>query len=82
MYTEQFNHAPAELLLYTGSPNQGRPSAGSWVTYGLGTENDNLPAFVVLITRGKGDQPLYSRLWGSGPLPAQHQGVQFRAGRE
>jgi len=52
MNTDQFNHAPAELLLYTGSPNQGRPSMGSWVTYGLGSENQNLPGFVVLISSG------------------------------
>ena len=52
MHTDQFNHAPAELLLYTGSPRQGRPSMGSWVTYGLGTENENLPGFVVLISSG------------------------------
>ena len=52
MYTDQFNHAPAELLLYTGSPRPGRPSMGSWVTYGLGSENENLPGFVVLISSG------------------------------
>ena len=52
MYTDQFNHAPAELLVYTGSPRSGRPSMGSWVTYGLGTENENLPGFVVLISSG------------------------------
>ena len=52
MNTDQFNHAPAELLLYTGSPRQGRPSMGSWVTYGLGSENENLPGFIVLISSG------------------------------
>lgn len=82
LYTEAINHDPAITFFQTGSQIAGRPSMGSWVSYGLGMENSNLPAFVVLITRNKGDQPLYSRLWGSGPLPAQHQGVQFRAGRE
>jgi hypothetical protein len=82
MHTEAINHDPAITFFQTGSQLAGRPSMGAWVSYGLGTENANLPAFVVLITRGKGDQPLYSRLWGSGPLAAQHQGVQFRAGRE
>src|SRR5947208_3637849 len=82
LYTEAINHDPAITFFQTGSQIGGRPSMGAWVGYGLGTENANLPAFVVLITRNKGDQPLYSRLWGSGPLPAQHQGVQFRAGRE
>lgn len=82
LYTEAINHDPAITFFQTGSQIAGRPSMGAWVGYGLGTENANLPAFVVLITRNKGDQPLYSRLWGSGPLPAQHQGVQFRAGRE
>ena len=52
MYTDQFNHAPAELMVYTGSPRSGRPSMGSWVTYGLGSENENLPGFVVLISSG------------------------------
>jgi hypothetical protein len=82
MFTEAINHDPAITFFQTGSQIAGRPSMGAWVSYGLGTENANLPAFVVLITRNKGDQPLYSRLWGSGPLPAQHQGVQLRAGRE
>ncbi len=82
MYTEAINHDPAITFFQTGSQLAGRPSMGAWLSYGLGTDNANLPAFVVLITRNKGDQPLYSRLWGAGPLPAQHQGVQFRAGRE
>ena len=55
---------------------------GSWIHYGLGSDNEDLPAFVVLITPGKVDQPLYSRLWGSGFLPSQHQGVQFRSGKD
>jgi len=81
-FTEAINHDPAITFLQTGSQVSGRPSLGSWVQYGLGSMNGNLPAFVVLITRGKVDQPLYSRLWGNGFLPARHQGVQFRAGRE
>ncbi len=82
MYTEAINHDPAITFLQTGSQISGRPSMGAWVHYGLGSDNENLPAFVVLVTRGKVDQPLYSRLWGSGFLPSQHQGVQFRAGKE
>ncbi len=82
MYTEAINHDPAITFLQTGSQISGRPSIGSWVHYGLGSDNENLPAFVVLVTRGKVDQPLYSRLWGSGFLPSRHQGVQFRAGKE
>lgn len=82
MYTEAINHDPAITFLQTGSQISGRPSMGAWVDYGLGTENENLPAFVVLVTRGKVDQPLYARLWGNGFLPSQHQGVQFRAGKE
>ena len=81
-FTEAINHDPAITFLQTGSQVSGRPSLGSWVHYGLGSSNQNLPAFVVLITRGKVDQPLYSRLWGNGFLPAGHQGVQFRSGRE
>jgi hypothetical protein len=78
MNTDQFNHAPAELLLYTGSPRQGRPSMGSWVTYGLGSENDNLPGFVVLISSGV--QPSAGQsAWGSGFLPSVFQGVQCRS---
>src|SRR5947199_67957 len=76
--TDQFNHTPAELLLFTGSARQGRPSMGSWVTYGLGTENDNLPGFVVLISSGV--QPSGGpSLWGSGFLPSVFQGVQCRS---
>ncbi len=78
MHTDQFNHAPAELLIYTGSPRAGRPSMGSWVTYGLGTENDNLPAFVVLISSGV--QPNGGKSsFGSGFLPSVYQGVQCRS---
>src|SRR6516165_8186983 len=82
MYTEAINHDPAITFLQTGSQISGRPSIGAWLSYGLGSENDNLPAFVVLITKGKGDQPLYSRLWGTGFLPTRYQGVQFRSGRD
>ncbi len=78
MFTEQFNHAPAELLLFTGSAVQGRPSMGSWVTYGLGTENENLPGFVALISSGV--QPSAGQsAWGSGFLPSVFQGVQCRS---
>jgi len=78
MKTDQFNHAPAELLLYTGSPRSGRPSMGSWVTYGLGTENQDLPGFVVLISSGV--QPNGgANSYGSGFLPSVFQGVQCRS---
>ena len=78
MFTEQFNHAPAELLLYTGSARSGRPSMGSWVTYGLGSENENLPGFVVLISSGV--QPNGGKnSYGSGFLPSVYQGVQCRS---
>lgn len=82
MYTEAINHDPAITFLQTGSQLSGRPSMGAWVHYGLGSDNANLPAFVVLITPGKVDQPLYARLWGSGFLPSRHQGVQFRSGKD
>ena len=78
MYTDQFNHAPAELLLFTGSPRAGRPSMGSWVTYGLGSENENLPGFVVLISSGV--QPSGGQsCWGAGFIPSVFQGVQCRS---
>ena len=78
MNTDQFNHAPAELLIYTGSPRSGRPALGSWVTYGLGTENQNLPGFVVLISSGV--QPNGgANSFGSGFLPSVFQGVQCRS---
>jgi len=82
MYTEAINHDPAITFMQTGSQQSGRPSFGAWLSYGLGSDNANLPAFVVLITPGKIDQPLYSRLWGSGFLPSEYQGVQFRSGKE
>jgi len=81
MYTEAINHDPAITFIQTGSQLPGRPSIGSWVSYGLGTDNENLPSFVVLVTKNKRGQPLYSRLWGNGFLPSEHQGVQFRAGK-
>jgi hypothetical protein len=77
MYTDQFNHAPAQLLLYTGSPRLGRPSMGSWVTYGLGSENRDLPGFVVLVSGNKTPSAGKS-VWGSGFLPTVYQGVQCR----
>ncbi len=78
MNSDQFNHTPAELLLFTGSPRGGRPSMGSWVTYGLGSENENLPGFVVLISSGT--QPSAGQsAWGTGFLPSVFQGVQCRA---
>lgn len=77
MYTDQFNHAPAQLLMHTGSARLGRPSIGSWVTYGLGSENDDLPGFIVLASGGK--QPDAGKsIWGSGFLPTVYQGVQCR----
>jgi hypothetical protein len=82
MYTEAINHDPAVTFIQTGSQLPGRPSIGSWLSYGLGTDNKNLPEFVVLLTKEKYGQPLYSRLWGNGFLPSQHQGVQFRSGKE
>ena len=82
MHTEAINHDPAVTFIQTGSQLPGRPSIGSWLSYGLGSDNKNLPEFVVLITKGKTGQPLYSRSWGNGFLPSQHQGVQFRAGKD
>jgi hypothetical protein len=76
--TDQFNHAPAQLLMQTGSPRLGRPSMGAWVTYGLGTENQNLPGFVVLTSGGKFPDAGKS-VWGSGFLPSVYQGVQAAA---
>jgi hypothetical protein len=83
--TEAINHDPAITYIQTGAQQIGKPSIGSWLSYGLGSENKDLPNYVVFISlpSSKGaDQPLYSRLWGSGFLPSEHQGVQFRAGGE
>jgi hypothetical protein len=83
MYTEAINHDPAITFFQTGSQQPGRPSIGSWISYGLGSDNDNLPTFCVLLSEGRsGAQPLYSRLWGNGFLPSLHQGVQFRSGQD
>ena len=82
MHTEAINHDPAITFSNTGGQIAGRPSIGAWTSYGLGTENSDLPAFVVMISTGTGrptDQPLYDRLWGSGFLPTRHQGVKFRS---
>jgi hypothetical protein len=85
MFTEAINHDPAITFFQTGAQLAGRPSIGAWVSYGLGSENQNLPAFVALVSQGTGnptDQPLYDRLWGSGFLPTKYQGVKFRAGAD
>ncbi len=85
MYTEAINHDPAVTFFQTGSQQPGRPAIGSWLSYGLGSENKNLPGFCVLLSRGTGrpfGQPLYSRLWGNGFLHSLHQGVQFRSGKD
>ena len=77
--TEAINHDPAITYIQTGFQQPGRPCFGAWLSYGLGTENENLPGFVVMISNGKeSDQPLYTRLWSSGFLPSEYQGVQFR----
>src|SRR5437588_2391 len=83
VYSEAINHDPAITFVQTGFQQPGRPSMGSWVSYGLGSENQNLPAFVVLISQANSlnpDQPLFSRLWGNGFLPSKYQGVKFRSG--
>jgi hypothetical protein len=82
LYTEAINHDPAITFFQTGSTIAGRPSMGAWLSYGLGSTNQNLPTFCVLISRKRPDQPLYSRLWGNGFLPSVHQGVEFRAGAD
>src|SRR5687767_10872200 len=82
MHTEAINHDPAITFFQTGAQLAGRPSLGSWLAYGLGSENRNLPAFVALVSQGSGnpnDQPLYDRLWGSGFLPSRYQGVKLRS---
>jgi hypothetical protein len=85
MNTEAINHDPAITFIQTGSQQPGRPSFGSWLSYGLGNEAENLPAFVVMISHGSGsdaNQGLLDRLWGSGFLPSSHQGVKLRSGRD
>lgn len=82
IHTEAINHDPAMTFMQSGSEQPGRPSMGTWVSYGLGSENQNLPAFVVLLSKGSTQNnmsPIPSRLWGSGFLPSDHQGVQFRS---
>jgi Protein of unknown function (DUF1501) len=85
LHTEAINHDPAITYIQTGSQQPGRPSLGAWLSYGIGSLSQNLPAFVVQISQGSGnktDQPIFSRLWGSGFLPSQHQGVRFRSGQD
>jgi hypothetical protein len=82
MYTEAINHDPATTFFQTGNQIAGRPSIGSWMSYGLGSDNENLPAFIVLVSKNAGGQPLLARLWGNGFLPSKHQGVQFRSGKD
>jgi len=82
MHTEAINHDPAVTFFQTGFQLAGRPSIGAWLAYGLGSDNRDLPAFVVMISQGtgkEGGQPLYDRLWGSGFLPSKYQGVKFRS---
>lgn len=85
MHTEAINHDPAMTMLQTGSQVAGRPSFGSWLSYGLGSENADLPAFVVMVSRPSGNgnaQPLHERMWGSGFLSPRYQGVRFSAGKD
>lgn len=83
LYSEAINHDPAITFFQTGNQQPGRPSIGSWVSYGLGSDNNDLPTFIVLVSKnGQKDQPLYARLWGNGFLPSKYQGVQFRAGKD
>ncbi len=83
LYSEAINHDPAITFFQTGSQLPGRPSIGSWLSYGLGSDNKNLPSFIVLVSKnGQKDQPLYARLWGNGFLPSKYQGVQFRSGKD
>ena len=81
MHTEAINHDPAVTFFQTGFQQAGRPSIGAWLSYGLGSQNKDLPAFVAMISRGSGlgGQPLYDRLWGSGFLPSKYQGIKFRS---
>src|SRR5690606_29796177 len=82
MWTEAIHHDPAMTFFQPGSQIAGRPSIGSWISYGLGSMNANLPDFVVLVTRKPTDQPIYSRLWGNGFLDSRHQGVRFASGND
>lgn len=80
MHSDAINHGPGTTFMQTGSQLPGRPSIGAWLSYGLGSQNANLPSFVVLITNKPADQPLQVRLWGSGFLPSKHEGVRFLPG--
>jgi uncharacterized protein (DUF1501 family) len=82
MHTDAINHGPGVTFFQTGSQIPGRPSIGAWLDYGLGRANENLPSFVVMVTKNKGGQPLGSPLWGAGFLPAKHQGILFRSGND
>jgi hypothetical protein len=83
MHTEAINHDPALTFMQTGAQQGNRPSMGAWLSYGLGSENKNLPAFCVLLSRGRGNgQGVYSKLWTNGFLDSVHQGVQFSSGEE
>ena len=83
VFTEQINHEPGVSFLQSGHQLPGRPSFGAWISYGLGSMNENLPAFVVMISQGRGNaQFVSSRLWGSGFLPSEHQGINFRGGSD
>jgi len=82
MYTESINHGPGVTFMQSGSQIPGRPSIGAWLDYGLGNASDDLPSFVVLVTKNKGGQPLMSHLWGAGFLPTRHQAVRFRSGAD
>jgi len=82
MNTDAINHDPAITFFQTGFQLAGRPSMGAWLSYGLGSENKDLPAFVVMVSTGISDQPLYDRLWGSGFLPTRYQGVKLRSGAD
>jgi hypothetical protein len=82
VYTEAINHDPAITFFQTGAQIAGRPSMGAWLSYGLGSMNDDLPSFIVLVSVNQADQPLYARLWGSGFLDSKYQGVQLRPGKD
>ncbi|MGB6044448.1 MAG: DUF1501 domain-containing protein [Pirellulales bacterium] len=83
LHTEAINHDPAITFINTGAQQPGKPSMGAWLSYGLGSPNQNLPAYIVMISRGPGQkQALYERLWGAGFLPARHQGVKLRSGTD
>ncbi len=82
LHTQAINHDPAITFVQTGSEIAGRPSIGAWISYGLGAGNPDLPASIAMVTQNKSGQPLYARLWGAGFLPSEHQGIQFRPGKD